>query len=314
MFLFPIGDAPNPRNFRPWVTWGLIALNVAVYLFITLPASMMTPDPRDPAFLAYARWLLQQANAPIPPRQILAQVSLWDVLVFTHGYRSAHPSLGTLFTAMFMHANLAHVGGNMLFLWIYGDNVEHRLGRLRYLLTYLGTGAVATLVYALVTGPSDTPLVGASGAISGLLGFYFLAFPRNRVKLFVFLFPFVMDVILVNARFVLGAFVLFDNLLPFLASRGSGGGVAYGAHLGGFLAGLAVAWWAARHHRWRPRDTHRADRARYALDRAKRYLAAGQPVAAYHHLLEVIEAAPRSAEAREARALLARILAEAPRA
>jgi hypothetical protein len=141
---------------------------------------------------------------------------------------------------MFLHANFMHLAGNMLFLWIYGDNCEHRLGRLLYLAIYLLTGAAATLSFALFASGSLTPLVGASGAISGVLGLYFLLFPRNQVKVFILLFPIFFNVILLPARWVLGFYVVIDNLLPFLGGIGSG--VAYGAHLGGFFAGLAAAW------------------------------------------------------------------------
>lgn len=135
-----------------------------------------------------------------------------------------------------------HLFGNMLFLWIYGDNVEHRLGSLKFILGYLGTGVAATVFYALFAAGSPIPLVGASGAISGVLGFYFLWFPRNVVRLFVFLFPIFMNVVQVSARLVLTFYLLIDNLLPFLFSRSGAGGVAHGAHIGGFIAGLAVAW------------------------------------------------------------------------
>jgi hypothetical protein len=130
----------------------------------------------------------------------------------------------------------------MLFLWIYGDNVEYRLGRLPYLLAYMVTGIAATLFFALFARNSAVPLVGASGAISGILGFYFLWFPHNTVRLFVFLFPFFMNTVAVGARLVLGLYLVMDNLLPFLLSSGGGGGVAHGAHIGGFVAGLAGAW------------------------------------------------------------------------
>jgi len=145
--------------------------------------------------------------------------------------------------------------GNMLFLWIYGDNVEHRLRPLPYLLAYLGTGVCATLFHTVFDASSPLPVIGASGAISGVLGFYFLWFPRNTVRLFVFLFPFIMNVVTVPARFLLGLYLLVDNLLPFLLSRGEGGGVAYGAHIGGFVAGLATAWLLnQRSLRYRPDD------------------------------------------------------------
>jgi hypothetical protein len=129
----------------------------------------------------------------------------------------------------------------MLFLWIYGDNVEHSLGRLRYLLAYLGTGIAATLFHWFWSQSSPIPLVGASGAISGVLGVYFLWFRRNKVRLLWFLPPFVMQVFEVPARLVLGMYLVIDNLLPFVAASAEGG-VAHGAHIGGFIAGLGVAW------------------------------------------------------------------------
>jgi len=135
-----------------------------------------------------------------------------------------------------------HLIGNMLFLWIYGDNVEHRLGRGGYLLAYLSTGVAATLFFTLFVPGSNAPLIGASGAISGVLGCYFLWFPRNQIKVFIFLFPFLMNTFLVPARFVLGFFLLVDNLVPFLVTKGGGSGVAHGAHIGGFIGGLVLAW------------------------------------------------------------------------
>jgi membrane associated rhomboid family serine protease len=148
---------------------------------------------------------------------------------------------------MFLHGGFMHLFGNMLFLWIYGDNVEQRLGRLRYLLYYLLTGVAATLFYSLFAPGSKIPLVGASGAISGVLGFYFLWFPHNRVRLWIFLFPLFANIVLVPARIVLGIYLILDNVVPYVVSRGvEGGGVAYGAHIGGFLAGLVVAFVANR--------------------------------------------------------------------
>jgi hypothetical protein len=133
-----------------------------------------------------------------------------------------------------------HLFGNMLFLWIYGDNVERRLGPLPYLFWYLLTGIAATLSHALMFSSSDVPLVGASGAISGMLGFYFVWFPRNTVRMLAFLPPFLMQVFEIPARFVLGMYLLVDNLLPFLFA--GEGGVAHGAHIGGFIAGGIAAW------------------------------------------------------------------------
>ncbi|MEZ4241916.1 MAG: rhomboid family intramembrane serine protease [Myxococcota bacterium] len=177
MFL-PIGDTPNPGGgFRPWVTWLLVLVNVTVWLLWTLPASLAPGDPSDPMFAEVARRLLHGLPPGLDPRAALASITSWDVAVQRWGFRPGAPSAVTLLSAMFMHANFAHLAGNMLFLWIYGDNVEHRIGRLPYLAAYLGTGAVATLGFALVAPDADTPLVGASGAISGVLGMYFLMFP-----------------------------------------------------------------------------------------------------------------------------------------
>jgi membrane associated rhomboid family serine protease len=244
MFL-PLGDEPNPRGV-PVVTYGLILANCAAYLFVTLPLSFMRPEVSDPAVLEYVRAVLETMSRPLSQRgfQAIANgLTEYDLFVFQWGFRPAAPQVLDLFTAMFLHGGLLHLGGNMLYLWIFGDNVEHRLGRVRFLAAYLGTGVAATLFHTLFTSQSLLPLLGASGAISGVLGFYFIWFPRNRVRVFVMLFPFFMRVIHAPARWVLGFYLIVDNVLPFLVSVGTrGGGVAYGAHLGGFLGGLAVGW------------------------------------------------------------------------
>ncbi len=240
MFL-PLGDQPNPRGV-PWVTYALIGANVAVYLFVTLPLSATAPDPASPLLGEYLRVIGERLPRNVPPWAILRQTSAYDLFVFAWGFRPAAPALSTLFTSLFLHAGFLHLFGNMLFLWIYGDNVEDRLGRLGYLFWYLAAGVVATLFHTLFALGSSMPLIGASGAISGVLGFYFVWFPRNRVRVFLFLFPFFMDVVLLPARLVLGLFIVVDNLLPFLAAHGVDIGVAHGAHIGGFVAGLLVAW------------------------------------------------------------------------
>jgi len=237
MFL-PVGDIPNPRS-TPWVTYALIAINIAVFALVTIPLSLARPDLNDPLLLEYLSALNLRGDWPI--QSLLDQVSAYDLAVFRYGYRPAHGSLPTLFTAMFLHGGWLHLAGNMLFLYIFGDNVEHRLGSLRYLFAYLGSGVAATLFFALFVPGSHVPLIGASGAISGVLGFYFMWFPRNQVKIFVFLFPLLMTHVLIPARLVLGFYLLVDNLLPFLITNAEGGGVAHGAHIGGFLAGMGLA-------------------------------------------------------------------------
>ncbi len=244
--IFPVGDSPNPRG-TPWVNYALIAANVLVYVLVSLPLSGRGVDPADPALREYLRVVTEDGGRPIPIHVVLEETSAYDLFVFKWGFRPAEASVVTLFTSMFLHGGFLHLFGNMLFLWIYGDNVEFRLGRLPYLLWYLATGAAATFFFLIFDVNSPLPLVGASGAISGVLGFYFLFFPRNRVKLWFFFFPFIMDVLYVPARIVLGFYLLFDNLLPFLVARGPAmGGVAHGAHIGGFVAGLAVAFFLDR--------------------------------------------------------------------
>jgi len=238
MFI-PVGDAPNPRGI-PFVTYTLIAVNVAVYLFVNLPLDSRPADRSDPAFREYVEVMSRELEGRVDVRQLVAHASEYDLVSFEHGYRPAAPRVSALFTCMFLHGGFMHLFGNMLFLWIYGDNVERRIGGFAYLFWYLATGLAATLFHSLIFSSSEVPVVGASGAISGILGFYFVWFPRNRVRMLVFLPPFLMQIFEIPARWVLGMFLVVDNLLPFLFASDSG--VANGAHIGGFIAGALVAW------------------------------------------------------------------------
>jgi len=232
MFL-PLGDSPN-FHFTPWVTWGLIAANILVFFFC-VPLSMTPADPADPEIAAYMRIISDETGKLPPP------MSAYDGFVFLHGFKPAYPRLQDIFSAMFLHGGWLHLLGNMLFLWIYGDNVEYRLGRIGYLLAYLGSGTIAALADGLLRHGSAIPSVGASGAISGILGLYFIWFPENRVRVWIFFFPIFMDIVELPARLVLGVYLVIDNILPVLISSGSGG-VAHGAHLGGFAAGAGLAF------------------------------------------------------------------------
>ncbi len=235
--LLPIGDAPRTRT-QPWTTYALIALNLAVYLFVTVPLAGAAVDPRDPAVREYLEALAPEAGLP-ELEQRLRAMSRYDLVVFRYGYRPAAPDFLALWTSLFLHGGLLHLLGNMIFLWTYGANVEARLGPPGFVAAYLACGVLASLAHALLASGSPIPTIGASGAISGVLGLYFLWFPRNTVRLLL-LFPFWVDVFVLPARLVLGIYVVFDNILPLLVSAGSG--VAYGAHLGGFAAGLLGAW------------------------------------------------------------------------
>lgn len=239
--ILPLGDMPNPRGV-PFVTYALIAVNCAVYALFALPLTAAAPDPGDPRLREYLEVLVGTLPPGVSPTDVLRQISAYDLFVFSYGYRPSDPSVLTLLSAMFLHGGFLHLAGNMLFLWIYGDNVEHRLGGAAFLFWYLITGIAATWFHAAFNPSSPIPLVGASGAISGVLGFYFLWFPRNKVRMWVLLFPFFMNEVVVPARLVLGFYLFIDNVLPFILAGGGASGVAHGAHIGGFIAGLAVAW------------------------------------------------------------------------
>ena len=147
----------------------------------------------------------------------------------------------TIFSAMFMHGGWMHIGGNMLYLWIFGDNVEHRFGALKFLLFYLVSGIVATFAQIATNPDSPIPNLGASGAISGVLGAYLVLFPRNMVNA-VFLFR----IVSLPAIFVIGMWALlqFVNGAGSITDRNLAGGVAYAAHIGGFVAGVVMGIFA----------------------------------------------------------------------
>ncbi len=252
MFVLPLGDEPNPPD-APVVTYGLILVNCAAFVLITLPLGFVRPEWADPMVQAYLGAWVEALPGPVSRRDVAlmyTQLTGYDLFVFQWGFRAVEPRVASLLTAMFLHAGFLHLAGNMLFLWICGDNVEHRLGRVRFLAAYLGTGVAATAIQTMLGGRSTLPLLGASGAIFGVAGLYFVWFPRNRVRVWVMLFPFFMNVVRIPARFVLGFFVLIQNLLPFLTAGAWGGGVAHGAHLGGFLVGLLAAWLVNRRRRF----------------------------------------------------------------
>lgn len=328
MFL-PIADAPNPKGVA-FATWTLIALNVAAFLLINVPLGSQRADTNDPAFREYVEFLAQRVGSQAELNEVARQVSAYDLFVFKHGYRPAQPSVTDLLLAMFLHGGFMHLFGNMLFLWIYGDNVEHRLGTVPFVFWYLVTGAAATLFHAVIFSSSEVPLVGASGAISGVLGFYFIWFPRNVVRVLAFLPPFLMQVFQIPARFVLGVYLFLDNVVPFFLA--GEGGVAHGAHIGGFLAGGVLAWVMDRRGaKARPRDIGApkvmpsgAQSVRDALARGEYGEAASEyfalPAASARRAVSPDEAVTlaswlrQNGQADAALVLLRRVVRDAPRA
>jgi len=162
---------------------------------------------------------------------------------YAHGLVPATFSWSAALTSMFLHSGWVHIGGNMLSLWIFGDNVEDRLGHVGFLIFYLLVGLIANLAQTAAGPGSTLPLVGASGAIAGVMGAYFVMFPTSRVLVLLFLFVFV-DVVEIPAVFFLGFWFLAQILggVGRIADSSVSGGVAFWAHAGGFLSGILLVW------------------------------------------------------------------------
>jgi membrane associated rhomboid family serine protease len=218
--VFPVSDV-IPSRTTPFVTVSLIVVNAFVFLYmLTLPAELLQ------GFVSR-----------------YAVVPAWF-------------SIPTLFTSQFLHAGWMHVIGNMLYLWIFGDNVEDRLGHVRFLVFYLGAGAIAAILQLLFNRFSAVPMLGASGAIAGVMGAYIVLYPQSRVLTAVFILIF-FDLIEIPAVFFLGIWFLMQ-LLSGVGSLGvsnaAGGGTAFWAHIGGFVAGVAVGFVLRMRDRRRWRD------------------------------------------------------------
>jgi membrane associated rhomboid family serine protease len=205
--MFPIRDH-NPSERTPWVTWALILANVAIFL-------ISFPGASDRAL-----GLLFVDYGMIPARSLAGQ------------------GAETLITHMFLHGGWLHLGGNMLFLWIYGDNLEDSLGHVRFLLFYLASGVAAAGLQMFSDPMSLAPMVGASGAIAGVMGGYLLLFPKAKIDVFLFFIIF-FRIIPVPAWIVLGIWLILQLYSSF-AVTAEQAGVAYFAHLGGFAAGIVL--------------------------------------------------------------------------
>jgi membrane associated rhomboid family serine protease len=230
--MIPLSDENPPRT-KPYVVYVLILLNVAVYIYGFFDRSLQSIFSMIPYGVIHDQRIIAQ-----PVVNQLGQLV---------GYRrelvpGIHPQWVTVFTSMFLHASLLHIAGNMLFLWIFGNNIEDALGRFRFLLFYVSCGVLAALAHIAVSITSIgqfVPTVGASGAIAGVLGAYLYLYPGNRVQTLV-LMGFFWTRVEIPAVLVLGVWFV-TQLLGLGGSGGqAGGGVAYGAHVGGFLAGVIL--------------------------------------------------------------------------
>jgi membrane associated rhomboid family serine protease len=209
--MIPISD-DNPARLRPIVNWSVILICIVVFFWQILNGTDDDPLVISAAFI---------------PRDFFA------------GAGSSLAPWKTLFTSMFMHGGFFHLGGNMLYLWIFGNNVEDAMGHLRYLLFYLLCGVAAALTEGFAEPDLAVPMLGASGAISGVLAAYVMIFPRARVTVIIplgiLLYP-----VKISALYVVGFWFLLQLLNVFTVVPGAMGGTAWGAHIGGFIAGLIL--------------------------------------------------------------------------
>jgi membrane associated rhomboid family serine protease len=234
--MLPIGDDNSDRKIIPFVNYAFIVLNILVFIFLQGMGSDLH---------------FTYAYSTVPAEILTGQDIVSQSQVFhdpNTGQNFEIPGLQatpvhvyfTLLSSMFMHGGWAHLGGNMLYLWIFGDNIENRLGHFRYALFYIVCGIIASLSHVFSTymapGSSLIPSLGASGAISGVLGSYLLLFPTRKVKML-----FTQGITEVPSYVALGVWIVFQVVsgLGILGGEG-GGGVAYAAHIGGFIAGLLL--------------------------------------------------------------------------
>jgi membrane associated rhomboid family serine protease len=220
--MIPISADSGPRRSFPFINYALILANVAVFV---------VEQVKGDCFVA--------AYSTIPAGIV------HDVAYTFQGcpYSQPSPVYLTLLTSMFLHASLLHIAGNMLFLWVFGDNVEDRLGHIPYLLFYLVCGLAASAAQIAISPDSTLLNLGASGAIAGVLGAYLVFFPTAQVRTLIFI-GFFVTLIRVFAFIVIGLWFvlqLFDSFVSLNPANVQSGGVAYAAHVGGFITGLVIA-------------------------------------------------------------------------
>ena len=236
--MLPLRDEnPHPPGFKPKVTIALMIVNVAVFFYEVAFTGQFWEFSNQRAALMFYDWGAVPSCVTGFSNMIQPGISCPDM------------SYISLFSSMFMHGGLMHLGGNMLFLWIFGDNIELKFGKVKFLMIYLAWGVGAGLAHIVLDPSSSIPAVGASGAISGVLGAYLAIYPKVRISTFLML-GFFWRMMHIQARWFLPFWLVFQNLLPFfIGGFGvAGGGVAYMAHIGGFAIGFATGYLYKKSH------------------------------------------------------------------
>jgi membrane associated rhomboid family serine protease len=221
----PLGDDDRDRRIVPVVTYVLIAINVIVWLL-----ELTGGERFINGYSAVPREIMR--NTDIVGTQL---VQVGGRTIPIELYPGPTPIYLTLVTSMFMHASWMHIIGNMLYLWIFGDNIEDRLGHVKFLVFYLICGLAASLTQIVFTADSVIPSLGASGAIAGVLGAYLILFPRKNVRVL-----FARQIVHMPAFMVLGLWIVLQVISQIGVSGGQSSGVAYLAHIGGFVTGLVL--------------------------------------------------------------------------
>ena len=239
--MLPLRDEnPHPPGFKPKLTILFIIINVIVFIYEIAYTGQFWEFSNSRASQLFFEWGAIPACIAGPG------------VININGEQFACPDMPyvSLLSSIFMHGGLMHLGGNMLFLWIFGDNIEAKFGRMQYLGIYLAWGIGAGFAHILVDPSSPIPAVGASGAISGILGAYLAIFPRAKIMTFMML-GFFWRMMHIQAKWFLPFWLVFQNLLPFFIGgfgQAGGGGVAFMAHIGGFAIGYATGYFYKKTH------------------------------------------------------------------
>jgi len=242
--MLPLRDEnPHPPGYKPIVTYALIAINILVFFIEVAYTGQFIEFTNNSAYNLFYNW------GAVPNCVTGGTVSNIDFGAGPLQVTCPDAPYISLLSSVFLHGGAMHLGGNMLFLWIFGDNIELKFGKIKYLAIYLIWGISSGLINILGDPSSVIPAVGASGAISGVLGAYLVIFPRAKIQT-ALMMGFFMRMIYIQARWFLPFWLVFQNLLPFfIGGFGvAGGGVAYLAHIGGFAVGLATGYLYKKTH------------------------------------------------------------------